>query len=244
MIDEVKKMTTISLFKFEENLNKEEVLKQLDGRKENEYYFRAKSSRNNEEEIEIDVWYEESIELGMHKVFSEDAYEIVQYLIEKGKEKIIRKIYCFLNLKKKTLEIYRGPDAITEGIKLKLEKVLTAKFSPISLTSSQLINIVNSYSSELKQAMFKYVYGFWYSIIRGTHLENNEKYIQYLQTKPDSLRMISVMPKIRYMSSREYMVTINGDKGTIKMADGCYKWKPRFEVKQIVDIVSSVASAF
>ncbi|MCX8178967.1 MAG: hypothetical protein N3D75_04020 [Candidatus Aenigmarchaeota archaeon] len=231
-------MTTISLFKFDEIISKNQTVKLLDGRRENGFTFRAKESRFREDEVEIDVWFEENVENGLSRLFPEDASEIVQYLKENGKEKIIRKIYCFLDVKKKTLEIYRGYDAITEAIKQKLEKILSAKFYTYSLTADQLAKIVNAYSSELKQAMFKYIHGLWYSIIRGRHLENNEKYSTYLKAKPDSLRMISIIPKIKYMS-REYMVTINGDKGTIKMADSYFKWKPRFEIKQIVDIITS-----
>ncbi|MBU5690136.1 MAG: hypothetical protein QXM68_02770 [Candidatus Aenigmatarchaeota archaeon] len=233
-------MTTISLFKFDEIISKSQVVKLLDGRRENGFTFRAKESRFREDEVEIDVWFEENIENGLSRLFPDDASEIVQYLKENGKEKIIRKIYCFLDARKRTLEIYRGYDAITEAVKQKLEKILSAKFYNYSLTSEQLAKIVKNYSSELKQAMFKYIHGLWYSIIRGRHLENNEKYSSYLQAKPDSLRMISVIPKIKYMS-REYMVTINGDKGTIKMADGYFKWKPRFEIKQIVDIITTFA---
>ena len=230
-------MTTISLFKFDEILPKEQIIKLLDGRKEDGFWFKAKQSRFRESEIEIDVWYEEDIEAGMHRVFADEAADIVQYLKENGKEKIIRKIYCFIDVEKKTLEIYRGYDGLTERIKQRLEKILTTAFVPFSLSSQELVKIVNNHSSELKQAMFKYIHGLWYSIIRGRHLEKNQKYEQYLQTKPDSLRMISIVPKIRYMSPREYMVTINGDKGTIKMSDGIFKWKPRFEVKQIIEFI-------
>jgi hypothetical protein len=34
---------------------------------------------------------------------------------------------------------------------------------------------------------------------------------------------------------------LNGDKGTIKMWDGMFKWKPRLEVRHIVSIVTNVA---
>ena len=230
-------MTTISLFRFDEILPKEQIIKLLDGRREEEFLFKAKQSRFRENEVEIDVWYEEDIEAGMHRVFADEAAEIVQYLKENGKEKIIRKIYCFIDVEKRTLEIYRGYDGLTERIKQKLEKILSTTFAPFSLSSKDLVRIVNNHSTELKQAMFKYVHGLWYSLIRGRHLEKNQKYEQYLQAKPDSLRMVSIIPKIRYMCPREYMVTINGDKGTIKMSNGMFKWKPRFEVKQIIDFI-------
>ncbi|MCX8179315.1 MAG: hypothetical protein N3E38_01070 [Candidatus Aenigmarchaeota archaeon] len=231
-------MATISLFKFEESLPKQQIVNLIDGKKENGFWFRAKQSRFRESEIEIDVWYEEDIEIGMNRVFSTDAVEIVQYLKENGKEKIVRKIYCFLDVEKKTLEIYRGYDGLTEKIKQQLEKMLATKFMAFSLSSNALIKLVNEHSSELKQVMFKYLHGLWYSIIRGRHLEKNEKYISYLREKPESLRVVSIVPKIKYMSPKEYLVTVNGDKGTIKFAEGLFKWRPRFEVRQIIDIIS------
>jgi hypothetical protein len=241
-MNEVKKMTIVSLFRFGELPQKEEIIARLDGRKENGFWFKAKESRHNEDEVEIDIWYEEDIELGMRRAFSDEGYEMAEYLKQRGKEKVIRKVYCFIDLKLKTLEIYRGQDSITETIKEKLEQILSTTFSPVSLTPEQLVNIVNTYSSELKQAMFKYIHGLWYHIIRGRHLEANGKYKSYLETKPDSLRMVSVTPKIKYMNGRDYMVTINGDKGTIRMCDGFFKWKPRFEVKQIVNLVVGVTN--
>lgn len=235
-------MTTVSLFKFDELPRKEDILARLDGRKENGYWFKAKESRYNENEIEIDVWYEEDIEIGIKRAFSNETYEIAEYLKQQGKEKIIRKVYCFLDLKLKTLEIYRGQDYVTEIIKNKLEEILSTTLSPVSLTSEQLVKIVNNHSLELKQAMFKYIHGLWYHIIRGRHLEGNGKYRKYLEVKPNSLRVISVTPKIRYMNGRDYMVTINGDKGTIRMSDGFFKWKPRFEIKQIVNLIVAVTT--
>jgi hypothetical protein len=78
--------------------------------------------------------------------------------------------------------------------------------------------------------------------MRGRHLENNLKYKDYIVSKPDSLRCISIVPKIKYLNGSKYMVTINGDKGTIRMSNGYFKWKPRLEVKQIVSMVVNVAT--
>jgi len=44
------------------------------------------------------------------------------------------------------------------------------------------------------------------------------------------------------LNGSDYMVTINGDRGTIRMSDGLLKWKPRLEVRQIVQIVANVAA--
>ncbi len=234
-------MTTITLFKVEPLPDKKGIVSTLDERKEDGCWFRAKESKYNEKEVEIDVWYEEDIEIGLKRVFSEEAYEMVDYFKSNGKEKIIRRVYCFVNLELGTLEIYRGIDAITHKIKEIMEYLLKVTLTPVSLDAGHLMHIVTTYSTDLRQAMFKYIHGLWYHIIRGRHLENNGKYKDFIVTKPDSLSCISIIPKIKYMNRSEYSVTINGDKGTIKMWDGLFKWKPRLEVRQIVSIVANVS---
>jgi len=235
-------MTTITLFKIEPLLGKGEIIKRLNRKKKNGCWIKAKKSRHNEDEIEIDVWYEEDVETGLKRAFSDQAYEMLEYLKTKGKEKIVRKVYCFIDLNLGTLEIYRGIDFITYKIKEIIESLLDATLSTISLDAGHLMHITAKYSSELKQAMFKYIHGLWYHIIRGRHLENNGKFKDYIVTKPDSLRCVSIVPKIKYLNGSDYMVTINGDKGTIRMSNGYFKWKPRLEVKQIVSIVANVSS--
>ena len=235
-------MTTITLFKIEPMPNKNDIVHRLHGKKKDGCWIKAKESKHNNNEVEIDVWYEEDIETGLKRAFSDEAYEVVEYLKTKGKEKIIRKVYCFIDLSLGTLEIYRGIDVITYKIKGVIEKLLKIDLSTISLDAGHLMHIVKGYSSELKQAMFKYIHGLWYHIIRGRHLEKNGKYKDFIVTKPDSLRCVSIIPKIKYLNGNGYSVTINGDKGTIKMWDGMFKWKPRLEVKQIVQIVANVAA--
>jgi hypothetical protein len=235
-------MTTITLFKIEPLLGKEEIIKKLNEKKKNGCWLKAKESKYNENEIEIDVWYEEDVEIGLKRAFSEEAYEMVEYLRTKGKEKIVRKVYCFIDLDLETLEIYRGIDFVTYKIKEIVESLLEVTLTTFSLDAGHLLHITAKYSSELKQAMFKYIHGLWYEILRGRHIENNNKFKDYLVTKPDSLRCVSVVPKIKYLNGSDYMVTINGDRGTIRMSDGFLKWKPRLEVKQIVQIVANVAA--
>lgn len=234
-------MVTITLLKFDEELNPSGIVERLDKKRKNGFWIKAKKSRYDEKEVEIDVWYEESIEIGLKRAFSDEAYEMLEYLKNNGKEKILRKVYCFINCESKTVEIYRGIDAVTYKIKEVLEELLETNLSMISLDAGHLIHIVAKYSSELKQAMFKYIHGLWYHILRGRHLENNFKFKDFIVTKPESLRVVSVIPKINYLNGSEYAVTINGDKGTIKMYDGFYKWKPRVEVRQIVSIIANVA---
>jgi hypothetical protein len=235
-------MATITLFKIEPLPTKRDIIRSLHKKKRNGCWLKAKKSKYNENEIEIDVWYEEDVEKGLKRAFSDEAYEMVEYLRIKGKEKVIRKVFCFIDIELGTLEIYRGIDVMTYKIKEIIETCLKVTLSTVSLDAGHLMHIVRKYSSELKQAMFKYIHGLWYHIIRGRHLEKNGKYKDFIVKKPDSLRCVSIIPKIRYLNGNGYSVTINGDKGTIKMWDGIFKWKPRLEVKQIVQIVADVAA--
>jgi len=235
-------MSVISLFKIKELPKKLDLVYRIDGRKRDKYSFKARTSKYNENEIEIMVWYKEDIETGLKRAFSDQAPGIISIFKENGREQVLRKVFAFVNLENSTLEIYRGIDNITIELKDILQDFLKTELASVSLNSGQLLKIIQSHSKELKQAMFKYIHGLWYHIIRGTHLENNNKYKTYLETKQDSLRVISVLPKIKYLNGSEYMVTINGDRGTIRMSNGYVKWKPRAEIRQIVSLVDSVFS--
>jgi len=233
-------MVTITLFKVNPLPKRKDVLKKLKGRKDN-FWFEAKISRFNENEVQIDIWFEESVELGLKRAFSDEAYEVLEYLKMNGKERILRKVYCFLNLDLALIEIYRGLDNVTWRIKEIIEKSLEVSLTPLSLDSGQLIHLIAKHSVELKQAMFKNVHGLWYNILRGRHLEDNVKFKDLLVMRPECLRVISIVPRIKYLNGNGYMVTINGDKGTIKMSNGLFKWKPRLEVRQIVSLIANVA---
>jgi hypothetical protein len=234
-------MVTVSLFKMETVPEKLDIVYRVDGEKMGDCSFQAMQSRYDDEEIQVEVFYEEDLETGMRRFFSNEAAEIAEYLRQKGKETIQRRVTCFVNRRTKTLEIYRGPDYITARIKEALQRLLRTNLEQVSLNSQQLLMIVNQKSEEVKQAMFKYINGLWYQILRGNKLESNEKYLEYLSAKPESLRMVSVIPKINWTNGSKYTVTFNGDMGTIKMWDGVYRGKPRQEVRQFVNLVVGVA---
>ena len=126
-------MTTITLFRMEPMPDKNDIIYRLHGKKKDGCWIKAKESKHNNHEVEIDVWYEEDIETGLKRAFSDEAYEVVEYLKTKGKEKIIRKVYCFIDLNLGTLEIYRGIDFITYKIKEIIESLLEVTLSTVSL---------------------------------------------------------------------------------------------------------------
>ena len=236
-------MPTISLFKYETLPSIFEICKRINGKKFEYSWFTAKVSKYNQNEVFIQFWYYEDIEQGLKRTFSEeDMYEIVSFLKENGKSRVLKRTYCFINMLTKTLEIYRGPDERTSEIISFFEDMLKTKLIPIQLESEKLQKIYLQHSLELKQVMFKNVEGLIYDILRGNYLEKNNKYKSYLDKFPECLRVISFRPKIKFLNSyNKYQVTINGDKGTIRLSQGIFSWRPRFEIRQLVFIISSTA---
>jgi len=235
-------MPTITIFTFSEMPKFEQAIEALNGKKKGETWISARINKYNKDEIFIQYWYYEDIENGIKKVFSEeDAYEIVSFLKENGKQKVLKRTYCFINFITKTLEIYRGPDARAGQILQMIEKCLKIKFSPLNLTTAHLTKIYSRHSLELKQVLFKNINGLIYDIFRGNNLEANAKFKEYLQTFPSSLRVISFRPKIKFMNEHnKYQVTLNGDKGTLRISSNeVFQFRPRFEVRQLIFILAA-----
>ena len=235
-------MPTITLFLIRPKLtNASKVVEKLDRKKINDVWIRARISRFDEKEIEINYYYEETIEDNLRKVFNGDElHSITAFLLNNGVYTVLRKVYCFMNVDLSILQVYRGPDSVTQNIKQILEKLLGVRLTRVSIDSKQLTRIMKNYSEEVNQAIFKNVDGFWYTLLRGSKLESNSKFNEYLNKNHNSLRVLSIKPTIRYLNGKRYTVTINGDKGTLKFCDGNpFKWRPRFEVRQIVYIVAS-----
>jgi len=234
-------MPTITIFTFENLQTIDEVCTSLNGKKKGESWISARINKYNKDEVFIQYWYYEDVENGLKKIFSEeDSYEIVSFLKENGKNKVLKRTYCFINFITKTLEIYRGPDARTGEILQLLEKNLKIKFNPMNLTSEELKKIYSRHSLELKQVLFKNINGLIYDILRGNNLELNSKFNEYLQAFPSSLRVISFRPKIKFMNEHnKYQVTLNGDKGTMKISSNdVFQWRPRMEIRQLIFILA------
>ena len=234
-------MPTISLFLVEPVPTINEIIAKLDKKKIGETWFRAKRSKFLSTEVEIDYFFYESLEDNLKKVVNgEEYYDIISVLTKNGNYSILRKVVCYFNEKLGLLEICRGHDEVTKRLKTILEKILEVRLLPVSMNSEELVNLIRNHSVELRQAMFKNVDGFWYTILRGSHLEKNSKFSEYLLKNHNSLRVISIRPKIRFLRSR-YTVTINGDKGTLKFFSGSiFKWRPRFEIRQMIFIIASM----
>lgn len=240
-------MPIITVFTFENLPNVKEVIKNLDKKKNGSSWLTAKESKYSKGEVFLQYWYYEDVETALKQAMSEeDIYEIVSFLKQNGKQKVLKRTYCFINLSFKTLEIYRGPDQKTEEIVSFLERLLKVKFKPIVLNSEQLQEIYSKYATELKQAMFKHVDGLVYEILKGNYLEKNEKYVECLKKYGRNLRVISFRPKINFLNkNNRYQVTINGDKGTIKLSSSeVFRWRPRFEIRQLVFLLSEVYSKY
>lgn len=237
-------MPIITVYAFKNLPEIQRIVAAVDKKKNESAWFTAKESRYSKTEVFIQYWYYEDVETALnHAISEEDVYEIVSFLKNNGKAKVLKRTYCFINTFLKTLEIYRGFDKKTGEIVFFLEKLLKIKFKRITLGPEQLKRIYSEHATELKQVVFKGADGLAYEILKADNLENNEKYKQFLQTYPENLRAITFRPKINFLNSNNrYQVTINGDKGTITLSSNeVFRWRPRFEIRQLVFILANIA---
>lgn len=237
-------MPVITVYSFKSLPDVQEIVKLLDKKKNENDWITAKASKYSKTEIFIQYWYYEDVETVLKQTMTEDdLYEIVSFLRNNGHNKVLKRIYCFVNLFLKTLEIYRGSDKRTEQIVSFLEKLLKVKFEQVTLKPEQLRKIYSEHSTELKQVMFRNVDGLVYEIMKADFLEKNGRFNQFLQSYPESLRAITFRPKINFLNgNNKYQVTINGDKGTIRLSSNdVFRWRPRFEIRQLVFIMLNTA---
>ncbi len=234
-------MTTITVYHCSELPDVAEICNKLNGKKNGDRWLTARPNKYNRNEAYILYWQYEDISDVIKGVDDEeDASEIVGVLKQNGKDRILRRVYCYIYLLTNTLEIYTGDNRAAE-IANAIGKALGVEFFPVKLKSEDLQRIYSQHSLELKQVMFKNIHGLMYEILRGSVLDSNEKFKQYLQSFPDCLRVISFRPKIRFLNgNQKYQVTINGDRGTIKLSsNGVFKWRPRYEIRQLTFLVAA-----
>lgn len=235
-------MGVVTVYKYDSLLEVLNIVKALNGKKIDGDLITAKPSRYNRSEVVVQYFYYEDVEDVLKRVLSEkDSDEVVSFLRQNGKTKVLRKAYCFINTLTRTLEVYRGPDNRTDKIVSTLEQLLNIKFIPITLDSQALQKIYTEHGVELKQALFKNIHGLFYEMLRGKFLENNSKFKEYLNKFPEALRVISFRPKIKFLNNNKYQVTINGDKGTIRFSspNNLFKWRPRFEIRQVTFFIAA-----
>ena len=239
-------MPAITLFIAENVKPKFQIIKEINenGRGEKEW-FSATLNKYQPEEIIINYFFEESIEEHLSRVLEKDEVEeVISVLKQNDNSKVIKKITGFFNVNNKLLEICRGPDKITERIVEKLTEITGIKFKRVKVSASGLQQIYQKHSLEVTQAMFKNVDWLFYQTMRGSNLETNKRFLEYMTKFKDCLRVISIRPAIKFLNGGRYQVTINGDKGSIRFSPlPDYKWRPRFEIRQVVDIVRKYASA-
>lgn len=235
-------MTTITVYHCNNKLQDvAEICNKLNGKKNSDRWLTAKPNKYNKNEAFILYWHYEDIEDTIKRVADEDdTTEIVGVLKQNSKDRVLKRTYCYIYLITNTLEVYTG-DYKADDIAKAIGQLLGVDFNPLKLRSEDLQKIYSKHSIELKQVMFKNIHGLMYEILRGRLLDDNEKFKQYLQSFPDCLRMVSFRPKIRFLKDgQKYQVTINGDRGTIKLSgNGVFRWRPRYEVRQLTFLMAA-----
>lgn len=236
-------MSVVTVFKFNNLSDPWQVAKSLHGQKMTDSWMSAFVSKYNRNEVVVSYWFYEDLEVSIKKVFDEnESLEIVSYLQQNGKTRVLKRVYCFLNTMMKTLEVYTGSEIKLEEIITTFERILKTKFTRLVLTSNDLQSIYSQHSNELKQVMFKNVEGLFYEILRGKYLENNEKFKQYMEKFPECLRVISFRPRIKFLNgNNKYQVTLNGDRGTMKFSSPNeeFDFRPRIEIRQLTFLLAA-----
>ncbi len=236
-------MSVVTVYKSNSLPGPWQVARSLNGQKISESWMTAFVSKYNRNEVVLNYWFYENLEDSISKVFDEnDSLEVVSYLKQNGKTRVLKRIYCFINMLTNTLEIYTGYDARLDEIVATIEGVLKIKFTRVVLTPKDLQKIYSEHSSELKQVMFKNVEGLFYEILRGNYLEGNEKFNEYMQKFPECLRVISFRPRIKFLNgNNKYQVTLNGDKGTLRFSspNGDFSFRPRIEIRQLTFLIAA-----
>jgi len=230
----------ITIYKINTNLNVSEIVNRLNNKKFGEDFIRARESKFSSSEVFISYFYAENIESQLKKIVSEEAYdEIVTVLKNNGGLKVIRRVYCFIDVNRKTLEIYRGLDKKTEEIANNIAKCLEASIEQYLFGAEKLIEIMKKHSLEVRQAIFGNINGFISQTFGGRHLERNISFSKFVEKFWNSLIALTIKPKIRFLNGNsKYSVTFNRNKGTIKISNGGeIEVRPRFEVRQIVSLL-------
>ena len=236
-------MSVVTVFKFDNLSGPWQVAKSLNGHKMNDSWMTAFVSKYNRNEVFVNFWFYEDLEDSIKRVFDEnESMEVVSYLKQNGKTRVLKRIYCFINTMTKTLEIYTGYEPKLEEIVATMEGILKTKFTRLVLASNDLQKIYSEHSSELKQVMFKNMEGLFYEILRGKYLENNGKFKECMQKFPECLRVISFRPRIKFLNgNNKYQVTLNGDKGSMRFSSPSeeFSFRPRIEVRQLTFLIAA-----
>lgn len=228
-------MRVISVYTFSSmKTSPEELVERLNELNENEWWIKARYNKYWNEITGIFNYY-----ITINDIIERFIPELTKHVTEFSNKKIRKSVRFFIDMEKRMVEIYRGHDKVTEQIKCLIEQTIRAKLEPLTLTPEQMIKIIKNNSSELTQAYFTNVDGFMYEAYRGRHLETNLSFLLKLRKYLNSLKIISVKPKILYESLYPYQITINGNKGTIKFSGNNNKSKPRSEIRQIIYIISN-----
>ncbi len=191
----------------------------------------------SKDRITFQIIYKEPISEIINRGFKEIASDILERLKDFANKTLEIAVEATIYKKQKVLVIRRGRDHILYRILKKISKYF-GEISPISLDSKSLLELARKYGSEVKLAMFKNVDGLFYEILRGRHLEANEKFKRMLKRNKDSLKVIGFYMK---NSWPKFQVTINGDKGTIRYYENGFE---RSEISLIVNAMINMHNAF
>lgn len=120
-------MPTITIFKFDKELEKEDTINKLNFKNDSELFSARLSKFNNNEIFVVYSYYEDIKDILKKSLNEENDFEqnrIAEILEKNGIKNVLRKKYVFLNIKNKTVEIYSAEKRIIEKIKKVLKERL------------------------------------------------------------------------------------------------------------------------
>lgn len=232
-------MPTITILRYDRNLDKKTILSKLSSFKSKQEWFEVKLSKFDAEEVVAIYYFYQDVEQQIKSLFNGDE-EVIFFLKQKNKTKVLRKVYCFFNLKNKTLEVYRGGDEIFERIVEVLERILRIKLKKLEIDSNMLLKLIKN-SNELIQSFFKNVNGYFLQMFKSSNLQQKKDFWQFLVKNKNCLIAITIRPRIKLISNSSYAVTVNSSNSTLKFSkSNDFKFRPRYEVRQIVKMLASL----
>ncbi len=224
-------MPTILLLTYDKFVDKEEFLKKLNVFAK-DFWMKAKLSMFDEHEIVVSYFYYEDIEKVVGNFLDEEALILLK---KHNKAKVLRKVLIFINYKLRLVEIYRGHDEITKRIIAKLEELLKIKLKPMKIGENALISLIRK-NNELKQAFFKNVNGYFMLIYKDKNLKRSKEFEDFLAKHKSSLFAITFKPRIKFLG-KDYAITINALKSSIKFSYVKFKYRPRYEIRQVTKLI-------
>lgn len=225
-------MVLVSLFTFEENLKEKDILR-LKWKRKGKIWVTPRKSRYEDQEFFLQFFSKQTLDDFLKNVDDESIREFMSLFKNNG-ESVIKRILCFVNTRKKILEVYRRCEEGDEIIDFVSEELrITPKKMRIS--PSSLIEICRL-SRRVRSASFLRKDKIMISL-EGNNLKENSLFLDFVSKMGKNMVSITAEPTIKFIGKR-YCVGFDSRNSTISFpTDNLFIYTPRFEVRQVVSLI-------